>query len=306
MVEIERILAGIDGVTCRLHEPMAGHTSFRAGGCADIYMEPSSTEALAAAVGAVRRAGLAHLILGNGTNVLFRDEGFRGAVISTSALAGLQVQGDMLLAGAGAKLSAACAFAHNSGLVGLEFAGGIPGSVGGAIYMNAGAYGGEIAGCLASAQVLRQDGSVAEVPAASLGLGYRHSSLQESGDTVLSGTFALERGDVAAAREQLAALNARRREKQPLELPSAGSTFKRPEGHFAAALIEECGLKGRRIGGAQVSEKHAGFIVNAGGATAADILALMALVAKEIWQQKGVRLEPEVRVVGKHGICTEG
>lgn len=204
----------------------------------------------------------------------------------------------MVVAQAGAKLAAVVSAALSAGLVGMEFAGGIPGSVGGGIYMNAGAYGGELSQVLHSALVLTADLEMVQMPSEALSLSYRHSALMENGALVLEGHFCLEPGDTAAAREYLRELAARRREKQPLDLPSAGSTFKRPAGHYAGALIESAGLKGFSIGGAQVSEKHAGFVVNRGG-SAADILALIRHVQECVSAQSGIWLEPEVLILGE-------
>ena len=247
-----------------------------------------------------REGGIPFLILGNGSNLLVSDLGVEGLVISLrETLCKTQREGNRLTAGAGLLLSAAAAFARDQGLLGLEFAAGIPGTVGGGVYMNCGAYGSEMKDVVESSLVLGSEGEISILKARQHGFAYRHSNLMDNGDIVLATTFLLSpaRSEEIAARME--ELMARRREKQPLSLPSAGSTFKRPQGGFAAQMIDEAGLKGRRVGGAMVSEKHAGFLVNAGGATAADMLALMLLVQQTVQQRTGVTLEPEVRFVGR-------
>lgn len=278
---------------------MRDYTTFRVGGPADILLHPGSAEQIQLCLRACRELSIPLTLLGNGSNTLVRDGGIRGAVLRLGPdFAKIQIKGDTVTAQAGAKLSAVVAEALNAGLTGMEFAGGIPGSIGGGLYMNAGAYGGELCQVVQSALALTRDLEVVRLSKEELGLSYRHSAFMENGALILEGTFLLTRGDVAAARERLRELNARRKEKQPLELPSAGSTFKRPAGHYASALIDEAGLKGHQIGGAQVSEKHAGFIVNKGG-SAADILALIAYVKDQVYRHSGVRLEPEVLILGE-------
>lgn len=279
--------------------PMRDYTTFRVGGPADLLISPKSAEQIRAVLQMCRQLEIPITLLGNGSNVLVRDGGIRGAVLRLGPeFSQIQIEGNMVVAQAGAKLAAVVSAALGAGLVGMEFAGGIPGSVGGGIYMNAGAYGGELSQVLHSALVLTADSEIEQMPQKALSLSYRHSALMENGAIVLEGRFCLELGDTAAAREYLRELNARRREKQPLELPSAGSTFKRPAGHYAGALIEAAGLKGFSIGGAQVSEKHAGFVVNRGD-SAADILALICHVQECVFAQSGVRLEPEVLILGE-------
>jgi UDP-N-acetylmuramate dehydrogenase len=287
------------GIPYLTDAPMRDYTTFRAGGPADLLISPKSAEQIRAVLQMCRQLEVPVTLLGNGSNVLVRDGGIRGAALRLgSEFSQIQIEGSMVIAQAGAKLAAVVSAALNAGLVGMEFAGGIPGSVGGGIYMNAGAYGGELSQVLHSALVLTADLEIVQMPSEALSLSYRHSALMENGALVLEGRFCLEPGDTAAAREYLRELAARRREKQPLDLPSAGSTFKRPAGHYAGALIESAGLKGFSIGGAQVSEKHAGFVVNRGG-SAADILALIRHVQECVSAQSGIWLEPEVLILGE-------
>lgn len=287
------------GIPYLTDAPMRDYTTFRAGGPADLLISPKSAEQIRAVLQMCRQLEVPVTLLGNGSNVLVRDGGIRGAALRLgSEFSQIQIEGSMVIAQAGAKLAAVVSAALNAGLVGMEFAGGIPGSVGGGIYMNAGAYGGELSQVLHSALVLTADLEIVQMPSEALSLSYRHSALMENGALVLEGRFCLEPGDTAAAREYLRELAARRREKQPLDLPSAGSTFKRPAGHYAGALIESAGLKGFSIGGAQVSEKHAGFVVNRGG-SAADILVLIRHVQERVSAQSGIWLEPEVLILGE-------
>ncbi len=287
------------GIPYLTDAPMRDYTTFRAGGPADLLVSPKSAEQIRAVLQMCRQLEVPVTLLGNGSNVLVRDGGIRGAALRLgSEFSQIQIEGSMVIAQAGAKLAAVVSAALNAGLVGMEFAGGIPGSVGGGIYMNAGAYGGELSQVLHSALVLTADLEMVQMPSEALSLSYRHSALMENGALVLEGRFCLKPGDTAAAREYLRELAARRREKQPLDLPSAGSTFKRPAGHYAGALIESAGLKGFSIGGAQVSEKHAGFVVNRGG-SAADILALIRHVQECVSAQSGIWLEPEVLILGE-------
>lgn len=297
---IRELRDALGGDAVRLAEPMAAHTSFRIGGPADIFLTPGSAEQLAGAIRILRRQGIPVFILGNGSNLLVRDKGIRGAVVQLSGrMAAIETEGTALYAEGGALLAAAAAKAAEEGLAGLEFASGIPGSIGGAAIMNAGAYGGEMKDVLESVDVLTRDLRRETLPAAALGLSYRHSSLAERGDIVLGAKFRLEKGDGQAIRARMAELAEQRREKQPLQYPSAGSTFKRPEGYFAGKLIQDAGLKGKTIGGAQVSEKHAGFLINTGDATAQDMLALIAYCQRTVEEKFGVRLETEVRIVGE-------
>lgn len=279
-------------------EPLSRHTSFRVGGPAKRMAFPRTTEELIILIGFLRERNVRTELLGNGTNVLCADEGLDACVVSTGELAGLERGGDLeLTAEAGVSLSRLAVFAQKEGLGGLEFAHGIPGSLGGGVTMNAGAYGGSLSDVLTRVTALFPDG-VRTLDVTELDLGYRRSIfLKTPGAVVLRASLRLERRDPAVIRARMDELMERRRASQPLELPSAGSTFKRPEGHFAGALIEGTGLKGRSVGGAQVSPKHAGFVVNTGGATCADVLALMETIQETVFAVSGVRLEPEVRVL---------
>ena len=281
------------------NEPMSRHTTFRVGGPAELLFFPASAEEVQLALAAAREAGAEVHLLGNGSNMLVRDGGLRGLTIALGEpFSEVRVEGSVIVAQAGAMLSRVAAIAQEAGLSGLEFASGIPGTLGGGCAMNAGAYGGQLSDVLESAVVLL-DGELRTLSRDEMEMGYRTTLVLRRGGIVLEARFALTPGDGEAIAARMRDLNAQRREKQPLNLPSAGSTFKRPEGHFAGALIEGCGLKGASIGGAQVSEKHAGFIVNTGGATAADILALIDHVRAVVLRETGVELEPEVRIIGE-------
>ena len=289
---------GNDGL--RLREMMKEHTTFRVGGPADLFLMPKDAAEVKDAIAILRKYHTPVMVIGNGSNLLVRDKGIRGAVLQVySRMAEITVDGDVLEAQSGALLSAAAAKAAEASLTGLEFAGGIPGSIGGAVVMNAGAYGGEMKDVLVSVDVLTQDLEVKTIPAEELELGYRHSIVPEAGYIVLGAKLKLTKGDSEAIYGRMAELAEQRREKQPLQYPSAGSTFKRPEGYFAGKLVQDAGLKGKTIGGAQVSEKHSGFLINAGGATAEDILELIAFCQKEVKEQFGVTLETEVKIVGE-------
>ena len=282
----------------REQEPLAGHTTFKIGGPAAVFVQPADEAQLCAAVALCRELPVPYYILGNGSNVLFGDKGWAGAVICLAGMkGGVRREGNTLTAPAGLPLSALCTAAWEAGLAGLEFAYGIPGTVGGAVYMNAGAYGGEMKDVLLSVRYLTAEGQIEEAPAESLDLGYRHSIFESNGGCILSAQVRLEAGDPAAIRARMDELMGRRRDKQPLDKPSAGSTFKRPAGAFAGALIDQCGLRGHRHGGAAISEKHCGFVVNLGGATCADVLALCREVQQIVKEQTGYTLEKEIRVV---------
>lgn len=280
-------------------EPMAAHTSFRIGGPADLIFFPRRAEQVAAAIRLAREFEVPCQIIGNGSNLLVRDGGIRGLVIELSQdLAGVRTEGRVIRAQAGLPLALLSREARNHALDGLAFAAGIPGTVGGAVAMNAGAYDGMISQVLTRALVLA-DGRMQWLPLEALALGYRASNVLSEGWVVLEAEFALAPGDGEAIQARMNELARRRREKQPLNLPSAGSVFKRPEGHFAGDLIERAGLKGARVGGAMVSELHAGFIVNAGGACARDVLALIERIQAEVSARFGVRLHTEIRVIGE-------
>ena len=282
-----------------LNEPMSRHTTFRVGGPADVLFMPQSDEQLLGALDAAARCGVPALVIGNGSNLLVRDGGLRGLVIALGEEYGdIRITGNILEAQAGATLAKVAAAAQSHGLSGLEFASGIPGTLGGGCAMNAGAYNGQLSDVLVDARVLL-DGCLQTFPREGLEMGYRTTLPLCRGGIVLSARFELRPDDPEAIAARMRELNARRRDKQPLNYPSAGSVFKRPEGRFAGKLIEDAGLKGRSIGGALVSEKHAGFIVNTGGATAGDVLALIALIQDEVQARFGVRLETEVRILGE-------
>ena len=286
------------GITYQEGEPLASHTTFKIGGPAAVFVRPDGEAQLCQAVRLCRQLAVPCYLLGNGSNVLFGDRGYAGAVISTAGMKGeASRQGDTLTAPAGMPLGVLCMAALHAGLTGLEFAYGIPGTVGGAVYMNAGAYGGEMKDVLVSVRYLTAEGTVEEIPASQLDLGYRHSVFETNGGCILAATVRLAPGDPDAIAAKMNELMGRRRDKQPLDKPSAGSTFKRPAGAFAGALIEQCGLRGHRRGGAAVSEKHCGFVVNLGGATCADVLALCDEVARTVKEQTGYTLEKEIRVV---------
>ena len=280
-------------------EPMARHTSFQAGGPAELFVFPPHAEALRQGLELLAQAHIPAYVMGRGSNLLVLDGGIAGVVFCLGPqISRIRVEGHRITAEAGASLAALAGEAAANGLSGLEFAAGIPGSVGGAVAKNAGAYDGEMAKCLESARVLDTRGQLITLSRDELELGYRTSRVTREGLVVLSATFALNPANKEEIREKMRILNQKRREKQPLEFPSAGSTFKRPAGHFAGKLIEDAGLKGFTIGGAQVSEKHAGFVINRGQATAADILAVIDHCRKQVQQQFGVELEPEVKIWG--------
>lgn len=279
-------------------EPMSEHTTFEVGGPADLFVTPEDIDEVREVVSAVRESGENYFLLGRGSDLLVSDAGYRGVIIALECLMGVSVEDDEMCCQAGVDLREASEMACELGLSGLEFACGIPGSVGGACYMNAGAYDGCMAGVLKEVRVLTPAGDVCDLGVDELDLGYRHSRIADEGLVVLSATFALTRADGEKIRQKMDDLTHRREEKQPLDLPSAGSTFKRPEGHFAGKLITDAGLRGYQVGGAAVSKKHAGFVVNVGGATAADVHAVIEHVQAEVERQFGVRLQPEVRFLG--------
>ena len=280
-------------------EPMSRHTTFRVGGPADYFLVPGSSDELMKLVRYCTDNGIAYFVLGNGSNLLVSDEGYRGAVIQLFRnMSEIRIEGNEVWAEAGALLSQIAAKAAAASLAGLEFAGGIPGTLGGACVMNAGAYGGEMKDVLLTVTVLAPSGEVMTIPASLMELGYRTSCIPGRGYIVLAARMELSGGDEKEIRAKMDSLRIQRQEKQPLDLPSAGSTFKRPEGYFAGKLIMDAGLRGYSIGGAQVSEKHCGFVVNRGGATAADISTLIRNVRERVEEQFGVSLEPEVRFLG--------
>ena len=280
-------------------EPMSKHTSFRIGGPADLFVQPANEEELWNALHLARQEKVPFFIVGNGSNLLVSDEGFRGMILHTGGmLKDISVEGDVIYAQAGALLSTVAKTALEHGLAGMEFAAGIPGTLGGAVCMNAGAYGGEMKDILLDAEVLTQEGERLVLSVEELDLSYRHSVIFEKNYVVLAAHIRLSRGDTAEIKNRMNELAGARRDKQPLEYPSAGSTFKRPEGYFAGKLIQDAGLKGYTVGGAQVSEKHSGFVINRGGATAEEVRFLIRQVQQKVRSQFGVELEPEVRMLG--------
>lgn len=282
----------------RAEEPMARHTSFRIGGPARRMACPVSAEQLVLLYEFARECGARPLVIGNGTNLLVPDEGLDRLVIDTTGLSTLEAgaEPETITAGCGVSLARLASFACQQGWTGLEFAHGIPGTVGGGVYMNAGAYGGEIRTVCRWSQEMLPDGTLVRREGVSQGFGYRTSVFQHTDGVIVRACFALQSGDPGIIRETMRELMTRRTASQPLDLPSAGSAFKRPQGGYAAALIESAGLKGLTVGGAQVSEKHAGFVVNRGGATAADVLELLRQVQQRVLEHSGIRLEPEIRL----------
>lgn len=288
------------GCTALEQAPMSKYTTFRVGGPADLLIEPNGEDALADLLKACREEGVSPLVIGRGSNLLVPDEGLPDVVLHLGdAFSGITaLSDDVLRAEAGATVIGLCRFALEQSLGGLEFAFGIPGSVGGAIYMNAGAYGGEVGDSVVSVRHMDRDGNIGTWTAEEAGLSYRHSNYMGTDLIILSADFRLAKDDPTIIKAKMDDFMQRRRDKQPLEYGSAGSTFKRPEGYFAGALIEQSGLKGASVGGAQVSEKHAGFVINKDHATAKDILDLMTLVRETVQRDHGVTLEPEVRILG--------
>ncbi len=281
-------------------EVMALHTSFKLGGKADVYLCPETAEQMASLLKLTKEENIPCFILGKGSNLLVSDEGIEGAVISTDGLNKISLVGNSeIYAEAGVTLAELCKFARDNGLTGLEFAYGIPGSVGGALYMNAGAYYGDMSQVTVSAKSLDEEQNIVLRNVSQMGLGYRKSIYRQNGETVIGVTVRLTKGDKEQITEAMNRIINKRIKSQPLDFPSAGSTFKRPEGYFAAALIDECGLKGRSVGDAQVSEKHAGFVINKGKATCSDVLKLIEDIKETVLEKKGVSLETEVIFVGR-------
>lgn len=287
------------GVNYKLNEPMSKHTSFKTGGNADIFIDIGSVPMLSSVLETAKALSVPVFVLGKGSNLLVSDRGIEGAVLSLSGFDNISIDGTTVRAGAGASLSALCVAAANAGLSGIEFAYGIPGSVGGALYMNAGAYGGEMSQAVASAKFVTPEGIEGEIAADKMKLGYRTSIFKLNENIITEVEFKLEPCKTDEIWAKMNDFMERRRSKQPLEYPSAGSTFKRPEGNFAGALIEANNLKGVSVGGAMVSEKHAGFIINYNNATTDDILKLMGHVKATVFNNNGIHLEPEVIFVGR-------
>ena len=281
-------------------EPMKRHTTFRIGGPADFFLLPSTVDEVRGILEICREEELPYFILGNGSNLLVSDKGYRGVIIQLYRnFSNISVEGNEICASSGALLSQIAAAARNASLTGFEFAGGIPGTLGGAVFMNAGAYGGELKDVLKEAVVMTEQGEILTLPVEKLDMGYRTSRIKKAGYLVLEARLVLEQGDMDKIRDITKDLTEKRVSKQPLEYPSAGSTFKRPEGYFAGKLIMDAGLRGYQIGDAQVSEKHCGFVINKGNATAADVLTLIENVREKVQEQFGVTLEPEVKFLGE-------
>ena len=296
LTELQNVMGG-SGIF--MEEPMKKHTTFRVGGPADVLVQPDET-ALAAILALCRQYHVSYSFIGNGSNLLVGDKGIRGVVIEmTDPMGNIEVDGTKITAQAGAMLSKIANTAASNGLGGMEFAAGIPGSVGGAVVMNAGAYGGEMKDIIEKVYVLDENGAQLELDRDALDLGYRHSCIPEKKYIVTKVVLELVPRNEAEIRSEMKELKEKRAEKQPLQYPSAGSTFKRPEGYFAGKLIMDAGLRGYQVGGAQVSEKHCGFVINKGDATAADICQLMRDVSDKVQAQFGVVLEPEVKMIGE-------
>lgn len=296
---IDDIRAALPGLELFENEPMSAHCSFRIGGPARLMCCPGTAEEAAALLRLLHESGAPFELMGNGTNLLVPDEGLDKVVVRLGeAMSEAISLGDgHIRAGAGSTLAKLAVFAANEGLSGLEFAHGIPGSLGGAVFMNAGAYGGEMKDVLESVEYADTDGVVRSVPASELGLSYRHSAFEGTKRLVTAATVRLAPKEPEEIKARMRQLMEKRRASQPLDVPSAGSTFKRPVGGYAAALIDEAGLKGFAIGGAQVSEKHAGFVVNRGGASFEDVMRLMEHIKKTVYDRSGIMLEPEVRIL---------
>ena len=293
-------LAKILGCEARKDEPLSRHTTFKIGGTADAYIKVTTLSSLSAILKECEESDIDYLILGNGSNVLVSDDGYRGVVIRLDGdFRKISLVDDTTIyCGAGATLAALSKFALKCGLTGLEFAWGIPGTVGGAVFMNAGAYGGEMKDVVKTVRAMDPDGTnTREICAEDMQFSYRHSRAQDEGFLILSAEMELTPDDPSEIAARVAELAARRNAKQPVAYPSAGSTFKRPVGGYAAALIEQSGLKGFRVGGAEVSEKHSGFVINTGGATCEDVLAVMRCVREKVFEDSGILLEPEVRLI---------
>lgn len=283
-----------------IDEPMSKHTSFKIGGKADMFVSVRSEEEICALISLAKETHTPYMIMGNGSNMLVGDGGIRGLVIQIGKeFSSIKTDGVLIEAQAGALLSRIASEAAKAGLTGFEPLSGIPGTLGGGIYMNAGAYGGEIKDVVRSVRYIDNDGVVHEISGNDCCFGYRHSVFSAGGMYIVSAVIELEHGDKDKIRADMADYNKRRCDKQPVSVPSAGSTFKRPEGYFAGKLIQDAGLMGYSIGGAAVSEKHAGFVVNNGGATAADVLALIKHIQNTVKDKFGVDLEPEVRLIGE-------
>ena len=301
MQNIYELLCGCaGGENVRRQEPMSLHTTFRIGGPADLFVTPGSIQAVADSIRICKEIQTPYAVIGNGSNLLVSDTGYRGVIIQIGRnLNQVSVNGEEIRAQAGAMLSVIAKTALSESLTGFEFASGSPGTLGGAAVMNAGAYGGEMKDVLTEVTVLTREGEIRTVPAEKLEMGYRTSLAAKNGWIILEAVLKFQKGDAEAIRGRMEELKMQRVTKQPLDLPSAGSTFKRPEGYFAGKLIMDAGLRGFTVGGAQISEKHCGFVVNKGGATAEDVRNLICAVQKKVQEDAGVKLEPEVKFLGE-------
>ena len=299
MTVIEKIKDFARSAECEFleNESLSRYTTFKIGGPARLMLFPKTEQEMSDILKFCAKEDITPFILGNGSNLLVSDDGLSGVTICTEKLDFYQVKDKEIECGAGLMLSKLCTLAQKNSLTGLEFAYGIPGSVGGAVFMNAGAYGGEIKDVISSCRVADKNGDIFTLSKDELCFSYRDSLVQQKGFTVLSAVFTLEKGDSEQIKKEMSETFEKRKSKQPLNFPSAGSAFKRPEGYFAGALIEQCGLKGCSIGGAEVSEKHAGFIINKGNATAKDVLSLSELIKKTVLKETGVELESEIRYI---------
>ena len=297
---LEKLQNMIGEAKVLVNEPMASHTTFRIGGPADYFVMPETVEELAKVLNLCKEENMPYFILGNGSNLLVGDKGFRGVVIQLyKNFDGLQIEGTTVTAKAGAMLIRVAKESGKAGLTGLEFASGIPGTIGGAMVMNAGAYGGEMKDVVTAVTVLTKDGEIKTLTGEEMNFRYRGSVVEDEAYIVLEAVMELQEGNLEEIQARIDELSVQRRTKQPIEFPSAGSTFKRPEGYFAGKLIQDANLRGYQVGGAQVSEKHCGFVINAGGATAADVMQLMQDVSDKVQAQFGVALEPEVKRIGE-------
>lgn len=294
--ELRKIL-GVENVV--IDEPMKNHTSFKVGGPADVLVYPTNYDMITQVIKLCKEINVNYFILGNGSNLLVKDGGIRGVVIKFAKLNKITIDGEKIIAESGAKLNDVSAAALNSSLTGFEFASGIPGSIGGATTMNAGAYDGEMSKVLHSALVIDNKGEIRSLSKEELELSYRMSAILKYGYIVLQVTLKLKLGDKDKIKARIDELTQKRTDKQPLEYASAGSTFKRPEGYFASKLIQDAGLKGVHVGAAEVSEKHSGFLINKGGASAKDVLKLISLVQTKVHEKFGVELHTEVRIIGE-------
>lgn len=300
--QLDRLAADL-GCISLVDEPLASRTTFKIGGPADRLITAGTQAQLMGLLQGIKKLGIPLLILGRGSDLLVGDRGFRGAALCLGGefkKVTLLPDGLTVRAGAGTSLATVCTFARERSLTGLEFAWGIPGSAGGAVYMNAGAYGGEMKDVVSRVQHVDMTGVPGEFSAEALGFAYRRSSYTNSDKVITFAELKLEQGEQSEISGKMDELIQRRKEKQPYDMPSAGSTFKRPKTGYAAALIEQCGLKGRQVGGAQVSPKHAGFVVNTGGATCGDVLKLMEIIRETVLRETGIELEPEVQVTGEN------